>query len=457
MIKKRKRIYMQEDSKFSDKLHSCVEQVQDQGHDKSTAFAICRVSLDESDSKEADLKEAGRALSKKNEKDLEDALSKITEVISKIQKDESTKKRIKDIEKEAKKQKESGVPSKSLDFTESVSLKMAETKIRADGTVPIKIIGPGWGSSGYYSAELLEKYAYRYKEGTQMFWNHPKSSEEFERPERDLKELAGVLAGDAYYSEDGSNGPGIYADAKIFSPFKQPVEEMGRYMGVSHRANGMSYHGEAEGMFGTIIETIDRVISVDFVTLAGRGGEIVQMIESNRGSGEDMDWSKITLDGLKQNRPDLVESAEKALKESVKLDDKNNLIESLSKENKNLKEAQAAGELKSIVVSAVKEAELPEAAASRIAESYSGNVPLTKENKLDTEKLQESLKDRVKAEKEYIQQITGGQGGSFSMGFSESAGGAVIKEEQTEKELTESFRAMGLSKEQAEVAAKGRV
>src|SRR5688500_13652912 len=93
-----------------------------------------------------------------------------------------------------------------------------EAVLTEDGTVPICLITPGWGSSGYYSAEVLRQAvdAGVFEEGVHMYWDHMTRSEEWDRPERSLRDLAGVLAQDGQWDENGFNGPGVYSVAKVF-------------------------------------------------------------------------------------------------------------------------------------------------------------------------------------------------------------------------------------------------
>jgi hypothetical protein len=60
----------------------------------------------------------------------------------------------------------------------SMFVPLLEQAVRRDGTIPLKLIQPGWGSSGYYSAEVLERDGPKvFPLGTQMFWNHATQSE----------------------------------------------------------------------------------------------------------------------------------------------------------------------------------------------------------------------------------------------------------------------------------------
>jgi hypothetical protein len=69
---------------------------------------------------------------------------------------------------------------------------LVEASKRKDGTVPLKIIDAGWGSSGYYSADVLKRDGPKvFTSGLHMYLDHPSVTEEADRPERSVKDLAG--------------------------------------------------------------------------------------------------------------------------------------------------------------------------------------------------------------------------------------------------------------------------
>ena len=167
---------------------------------------------------------------------------------------------------------------------------LCERAVRSDGTIGVKIIQPGWGSSGYYPREVLERDIPRvFPKGTQNFWNHDTMSEEMERPEGDLSRLASVFVSDPVWLDNGAKGPGMYADAKVFPGYAESIDAISDYIGMSIRASGRHTSGEAEGRQGRIIQEITpdpRVgARVDYVTAAGAGGAIVSIFESAPGSG----------------------------------------------------------------------------------------------------------------------------------------------------------------------------
>jgi len=148
------------------------------------------------------------------------------------------------------------------------------------GRIEVTLITPGWGSSGYYSAEVLEQAAKDgvFPAGLHMYIDHPTQRQLNERPERSVGELAGVLleAGRWDPTSQAVVGPaqllGQHAEA-----FRQP--EMAEAIGVSIRASADVTMGEAEGRRGRIVGRLVEAQSVDFVTRAGRGGRY-QVIES---------------------------------------------------------------------------------------------------------------------------------------------------------------------------------
>lgn len=142
----------------------------------------------------------------------------------------------------------------------------------------VKVIEAGWGSSGYYPAEMLREYGPNvFKKGTKVFMNHPSINEENDRPERDVEKLAGKLTSDAYFTENG-----LVAEIQFYSHYAPIIKEMYEDVGLSIRALGEASVGEAEGREGPIIESLvaDALTSVDVVTVAGAGGKFISLLES---------------------------------------------------------------------------------------------------------------------------------------------------------------------------------
>lgn len=139
------------------------------------------------------------------------------------------------------------------------------------GRMTVRIINEGQGSSGTYPAATLEAAAKNkvFAKGLHMNIDHASATEDFDRPEGSLRNLAGVLETDAVYS----NGA-LTAEATIFPHWRDSLTAMAPHIGVSIRANA-----EKDG------DTVTRIVnavSVDFVTRAGRGGAILSVNENKR-------------------------------------------------------------------------------------------------------------------------------------------------------------------------------
>jgi hypothetical protein len=150
-------------------------------------------------------------------------------------------------------------------------------KPSSGGNMLIQLITPGEGSSGVYSAEVLEAAATDavFPAGTLMFADHPGETESYDRPERSIRDVAGVLVEDARW-----DGGALVAEAKTYAPWTEVLAEMHDSIGVSIRA--YAEHGEAKPGKRPTVSRLVEGISVDFVTKAGRGGAIRQVYESAR-------------------------------------------------------------------------------------------------------------------------------------------------------------------------------
>jgi hypothetical protein len=314
----------------------------------------------------------------------------------------------------------------------------------ADGELPIKIISPGWGSSGYYSESLLKDAAPVYTEGLKMYWNHPTRSEESERPERDLNDLAGVLTSNAEFKE-GPDGPGLYAKAKVFEKFKKPVEEMAPYIGLSHRASGKAYQGEVDGKTGAIISEINEAHSVDFVTMPGAGGQITELFESYRPKDDNMDKYqelKESYDSLKGEKDQLKESYDQIAQEKKDLEEKSKKLE---EDNQRYRELFLTQEARKVVAEELKESKLPEVTKSRLVESLAGKYEVNDKGEIDKDKFKEAINKAVEQESEYLSKLGAGQ----VKDFGESKGS-----DETFQEAVDSWKLMGYDEEQAKQMAK---
>jgi len=271
---------------------------------------------------------------------------------------------------------------------------LVEKSIRLDGTAPVKLIQPGWGTSGYYGPGLLERDGPKvFAQGTKMYWNHPTATEERERPERSLRDLAAELAGPAEWRADGPTGPGLYADAHVFGPFRDAVNELAPHIGVSIRAMGKANKGQAEGREGNIIEEIVSAQSVDFVTEPGAGGRVLQLFESARRDvapePQEVKVNEQEAQALRDANAQLTTELEAAKAEAQRLN-----------------EALLLREARDFVASTLGAIEMPAMTRERLVEALAGK-PVVVDGALDKDAYKVAIETAASGEIAYLAKIVG--------------------------------------------------
>ncbi|NOH14201.1 MAG: hypothetical protein HND51_21370 [Chloroflexi bacterium] len=348
-----------------------------------------------------------------------------------------------------------------------------EAVVRRDGSIPIKLIGTGWGTEGYYSEEVLTRDGPEvFVEGTQMFWDHPTVTEDAERPERSLRDLAAETISPARFDANGAEGPGLYAEAKVFEGYREEVDELAPHIGLSILALGRKQIGEAEGRTGPIITEIVKARSVDFVTKAGAGGKVVELFEAARGQGTDgaegnlASSAKPNVDTPRPKADPKTEKGDPPMADEKELQEAQEkqaaaekLAEEAAAENARLKEAQMLREAKDCATEKLAKLEMPDVTRKRLVESLSSNPPATDEGMLDKEKFQEAIDETLKEEAEYLQEVSGsgqitGMGEAASTDTTPKDEDAAL--EEIEESLQESFEAMDMPESAAKIAAGGR-
>ncbi len=325
---------------------------------------------------------------------------------------------------------------------------MSNKVIRPDGTVRVRIIGPGKGSSAVYEADQLKRDGGVFK-GAQVFWDHPSTKEERERPERSLRDLCGVAVTDPVYEETGPKGAGLYTDVRVFKPYQPMIEEMGPHIGVSIRAAGSVV---TKTIGGESVRVAEKFTSggFDFVTKAGAGGAVVPLMESARPGVKEF------VEAFLADHPQESETSESARaqfiewatgshtqhseEEDMELKEQ---LEQVKAENVALKEAvkqkdqalvlKEAGEIVDQTILAEKD--LAEVTRARLRQTIKAEGAI-KDGKLDKDALTALVKEAVKAEKAYIEALK--PHGVTGMGPTAPA-------DEGKKRLYESMKALHLS------------
>ena len=322
----------------------------------------------------------------------------------------------------------------------------------APGKFNVRIIRPGWGASGYYSAATLESAAKDriFGKGLKMYWNHPTTTEQRERPERDLRDLAGVLEGDARWDPDGKEGPGLYAPIATVAHYRESVKELAPYIGVSIRGDGRGRVGEVEGKKGRIIEAITAAKSVDFVTAPGAGGKVLELFEAARATNHTTEDNEMDLEEARREL-----EAEKA--KGAKL---TTALKEATDERDRALVAVAAIEARSLAQEQLSGVKLPDATKERIIESVARQVPLDDDGEVDRKAVKALVEAAAKEEATYLAKVLG-KGRIEGMGDSQEGDGdqgdkspQALKESQDA--LGAAFARLGLGEKEVVHAVTGR-
>lgn len=335
---------------------------------------------------------------------------------------------------------------------------LVEGTLRRDGTVPVKLIQPGWGSSGFYPAEVLERDGpVVFPAGTKMYWNHPTLSEEAERPEGDLRNLAAELVSGARWEAAGAAGPGLYADAKVFGPYQAAVEELAPHIGVSIRAAGRAVAGEADGRTGRIVQQLVNARSVDFVTEPGAGGQIISMFEAAR---RDVSTQRRkgaeAQDGSTDNGALQAQEAIEMEELQTQLAEAQQQIEELRTANARLAEALVLRDAHALAGEVLAEANLPDVTRRRLLGQVATNPPVGEDGQLDALALRQRVTEAITAEQQYLAEAAGYGAGRIQGIGGQQAQGNQVDEAAVQARMAEAFQALGLSETSARAAANGR-
>ena len=308
----------------------------------------------------------------------------------------------------------------------SEPVDLIERGLRSDGTGRIKIIAPGWGSSGYYGADVLKRDGPKvFTSGMHMYVDHPTLTERRDIPERSVERLAAVTTSDAAWEENGTAGAGLYADVKVAQTYREHINDLAEHIGVSIIARGNAEMGEAEGRKGLIVKSINTADSIDFVTRAGAGGAILPLIEARR------------------NNPTLSTKDEPNMSKELQ-----ERLDRLEAENKKLREGQLKAQAVAVIQEALASHNLPINVGQRVATSIRFDLP--ENGVLDVDALKESVKTAVTAELAYIESL---KISAANLREGQPRGVGSSTPTATGLDLTEAFKSFGLNAEAAKIAA----
>ena len=310
---------------------------------------------------------------------------------------------------------------------------LSEAQALGGNKFRMTVLRVGWnvrldGSPGdkYYTRESIATLV-PLVEGTKAFADHPTEREERERPQRSVKELVGYWT-DAKQELDGRVTATLVLleSAAWLKPALVAAEQLNSkgivFIGPSINGFGNARIGDAEGRRGKIVESIKTLPTLYVVNAPRAGGTVDKLLEGAKGD-DTVDWTKITLEELKKNRPDLVQAAgqeklAEARSEIQKdLDDLKtgfekqiaSLKESAEAENKRLRDELQAERLKSAIKAKIaeqlRESKLPDVSQKRLSTLLEAR-DFTRDGAIDETALKEAVTAAVNEERNYLSKLT---------------------------------------------------
>ena len=142
-----------------------------------------------------------------------------------------------------------------------------------DGTWKIKVISEGKGSSGIYTAELLEKHHSAFDD-VLSFKNHPTG---WDGPEtRDFTMIAGEISGATWVDTDETGRKAIYANYLPDPEYREKIERYRNKLGLSIYIEGSGYENEAGEFVVDWFNPNDPYSSLDVVIAPGARGKFLE-------------------------------------------------------------------------------------------------------------------------------------------------------------------------------------
>ncbi len=353
------------------------------------------------------------------------------------------------VEPASSRESQSSETTGQLKLTESIAFAV-DIPLQEAFTVgtKIKLIAPGKGSSAWYTESALKQAATDkiFHAGLPMRIDHPTPAEAAARPEGSVKDWGAVLAKDAewlesYVDRTGKDlGKGLYSEIKPFSDHAQTISEKGPYAGVSICANGNALTEAGRTVIKDGVPVLHKFTSAegaDMVTRAGAGGMFLTEAAkpaTTQQEVSDMDAAELT-----------------ALKES---------LAAQAETNRKLLERAIRGDAREEASRILAGVTLHEAAKQLVIETVLRDIP-QKDGNLDTVTFKESVESEAKRVGAAISAATGGarvtgMGSAPVQIDAKEAERRAALAKTDEEEAVRIFESLGMPKEAAAAAAKGR-
>lgn len=164
-------------------------------------------------------------------------------------------------------------------FIESAAIVNSDTDAE---TWRVRLIQEGQGSSGYYSASLLENFGHAF-DNTVSYLNHTDDVSK-----RNFTEIAGRVVGRVWTEKEADGKVGLYANWRPDDDHRRKLEQYRDALGLSIFINGEGrYDDEKDTILVESFDADDPFRSVDVVVAPGANGRL--LTESLKRIYEDRD------------------------------------------------------------------------------------------------------------------------------------------------------------------------
>lgn len=164
-------------------------------------------------------------------------------------------------------------------FIESAAIVNSDTDAE---TWRVRLIQEGQGSSGYYSASLLENFGHAF-DNTVSYLNHTDDVSK-----RNFTEIAGRVVGKTWTEKEADGKVGLYANWRPDDDHRRKLEQYRDALGLSIFINGEGrYDDEKDTILVESFDADDPFRSVDVVVAPGANGRL--LTESLKRIYEDRD------------------------------------------------------------------------------------------------------------------------------------------------------------------------
>lgn len=149
--------------------------------------------------------------------------------------------------------------------------------MNADGLWKVRLISEGKGSSGVYTASLLENHHSALND-LLSFKNHPVG---WDGPEaRDFTMIAGEIVGETWIEKDERGLVAVYGNYRPDPEYKEKLARYKGKLGVSIYIEGSGYYDENEEFIVDWLNPADPYASLDVVIAAGARGKFEESLKS---------------------------------------------------------------------------------------------------------------------------------------------------------------------------------